>query len=88
MRHRNRWVTFVLLAAWLMLGPIGMAFACGAMMALCDVPCGAPSVLLDTVPTLSPLALVAMLAATTPGHSPLVRLHALDPPPRLLVLSV
>ena len=46
---RRRWLTLVLLAAWVLLGPVGMAFdTCAAMMALCDgVPCGVVSAVIE-----------------------------------------
>ena len=84
----RRWVILGLLIAWVVLGPIGTAFdACGAMMALCEIPCGAPSALFDATPTLAPLTVVAALLRGAPSHPPAVGHRALEPPPKPLGLS-
>ena len=84
-----RWsLVLGLLIAWVLLGPIGMAFdACGAMMALCEVPCGAPSAMLDAAPTLAALAAAALVPRPARLHPPTVELGALEPPPKPLRLS-
>ena len=55
---RFRWLTLVVLTAWVILGPVGMAFdSCAAMMALCDGgPCGAVSAVTDVAPSFAPPA--------------------------------
>ena len=88
MRTDRRWVVAVVLLAWVLLGPIGTAFdACGAMMALCEIPCGAPSALVDATPTVVPLAMVAMVVAANVAHPPFVQNAGIDPPPKSLRLS-
>jgi hypothetical protein len=88
-RRSYRWLTLVLLVAWVLLGPVGMAFdSCAAMMALCDGgPCGAVSAITDAAPTLAPplpltLALMPVPAPFTP-----VAASALEPPPKSVRLS-
>ena len=84
----RRWVILGLLVAWVLLGPIGTAFGtCGAMMALCEIPCGAPSAMMDVAPILSPLAVIALVTPGTPEHPPAVEPRALEPPPKPLGLS-
>ena len=83
--HRNsRRLTLLLLVAWVILGPIGMAFgSCGAMMALCDgSPCGVVTALMGTIPTVA-------TPAPLPEALPLIAQHlitvlgsALEPPPK------
>ena len=53
---RFRWLTLALLTAWVILGPVGMAFdSCAAMMALCDGgPCGVVSAVTDASPSFGP----------------------------------
>ena len=87
--RRSRWLTLLLLVAWVILGPIGMAFgSCGAMMALCDgSPCGVVTALMGTTPTVATpaplpeaLPLIAQHLITVPGS-------ASEPPPKPLRLS-
>ena len=81
---RRRWLTLVLLAAWVLLGPVGMAFdSCAAMMALCDgVPCGVVSAVTDAAPSFAPPApLMAAVSAIAPTI-PLLRPSPLEPPPK------
>jgi hypothetical protein len=88
MRPDRRWLAVLVLFAWVLLGPIGTAFdACGAMMALCEIPCGAPSALLDATPVIVPLAVVATVPAAGADHPPPVLRAGLDPPPKPLRLS-
>jgi hypothetical protein len=81
---RRRWVTLVLLAAWVLLGPVGMAFdTCAAMMAMCDgAPCGVASAVIDATPSFAapvPLSVAVAAAAETIAFlSP----AALEPPPK------
>ena len=85
----SRWLALLLLVAWVILGPIGMAFgSCGAMMALCDgSPCGVVTALMGTTPTVdTPVPLMeapSMLAQ----HPITVLRSALEPPPKTVRLS-
>jgi len=88
---RFRWLTLALLAAWLILGPIGMAFdSCAAMMALslCDgSPCGVVSAVLETAPSLIGPATLS-IAITPRLEYPAAVVHsALEPPPKPVRLS-
>jgi hypothetical protein len=54
----------VLLAAWVLLGPVAMAFdGCAAMMAACDLPCAAAACLVSAP---EPLATPETVAAVAP----------------------
>ena len=86
---RFQWLTLVLLTAWVILGPVGMAFdSCAAMMALCDGgPCGVVSAVTDASPAFGPPMpgtniLVSWLDRFTP-----VSRSALEPPPKFGRLS-
>lgn len=81
---RFRWLALALLTAWVILGPVGMAFdSCAAMMALCDGgPCGVVSVVTDAAPSFGPpmpgtIIVVSRLDQFTP-----VPRSALEPPPK------
>ncbi len=83
------WLTLVVLMAWLVLGPVGMAFdSCVAMMALCDGgPCGVVSAVTDAAPSLAPpTALTIVVVAPSKQLSP-VSSSALEPPPKFVRLS-
>jgi hypothetical protein len=87
-RH-SRWLTLLLLAAWVVLGPIGMAFgSCGAMMALCDgSPCGVVTALVETTPTVATPVPVADVSSISPQYPITVLRSALEPPPKPFRLS-
>ena len=88
---RFRWLMFALLAAWLLLGPVGMAFdSCTAMMALslCDgSPCGVLYAVAETSRSLIGPAAFSEATAPRPEHPATVVRSALEPPPKLVRLS-
>lgn len=82
-------LTLIVLMAWVILGPVGMAFdSCAAMMALCDGgPCGVVSAVTDAAPSLAPpTALTVALVAPSEQFAP-VSSSALEPPPKFVRLS-
>ena len=86
---RSRWLILVVLTAWVILGPVGMAFdSCAAMMALCDGgPCGAVSAVTDAAPSFAPpVALTAAVMSPPMQFTPIPR-SALEPPPKSVRLS-
>ena len=86
---RFQWLTLVLLMAWMILGPVGMAFdSCAAMMVLCDGgPCGVVSAVTDAAPSLAPpTALTAAVVSRSEQFAP-VSSSALEPPPKFVRLS-
>jgi hypothetical protein len=88
-RRPYRWLTLLMLVAWVILGPVGMAFeSCAAMMLLCDGgPCGAISAVTDATPTLAPpMPLTAAVITTVVPFTPVVP-SALEPPPKSVRLS-
>ena len=82
-------VTCALLVAWVLLGPIGMAFdACAAMMALCDGgSCGVVAAVTVAPVMLTPPQTVATDPVRLRDVLPVVLLRALEPPPKSLRLS-
>jgi hypothetical protein len=84
------WPVLIVIAAWVVLGPIGMAFdSCAAMMMLCDGgPCGVVAAVTFSAPVLAPPITIATTEPTTPEALPVVSVRALDPPPKSLPLSV
>ncbi|MGH9258240.1 MAG: hypothetical protein ACRD3C_27070 [Vicinamibacterales bacterium] len=89
MGRHSRWLTLLILAAWVILGPIGMAFgSCGAMMALCDgSPCGGVTALMGTIPTVDTPAPMAEAPSMLAQHPITVLRSALEPPPKPVRLS-
>jgi hypothetical protein len=90
-QDRARWLTLVLLTAWLLLGPIGMAFdSCAAMMALslCDGgPCGVISAAVEAPPSvIRPAAVSIAITARFENPRTIVQ-SALEPPPKPVRLS-
>ncbi len=86
---RSRWLTLAVLTAWLILGPVGMAFdSCAAMMALCDGgPCGAVSAVTDSAPSFAvPIPLSAAVVSLPEQFTPVPR-STLEPPPKPVRLS-
>lgn len=85
----SRWLTLVVVMAWIVLGPVGMAFeSCAAMMMLCDGgPCGVVTAVVNTTPTLAAPVQVAELPVALVPHPVRVLRSALEPPPKLARLS-
>jgi hypothetical protein len=88
MERNRRWLVLLTLAAWVVLGPIGMAFgACGAIMLLCDgSPCGLLTALMETTPTAESPRLLAIATRMLTQHPIAVLPSALEPPPKLVRL--
>ena len=83
-RRPYRWLTLLVLVAWVILGPVGMAFeSCAAMMLVCDGgPCGAVSAVMDATPTLAPpIPLAAAVIPTLVPFTPVVP-SSHEPPPK------
>ena len=75
----------LLLAAWVFLGPVGMAFdGCAAMMALCDGPCGVVSAVVTTTPTFVSPQFLALVTPVVPESLPAVLSRTFEPPPKSL----
>ena len=87
--RRSGWLIVAVLTAWVILGPIGMAFdSCAAMMEQCDGgPCGAVSAVIDTTPSLTPPIAVMVAALSPPKAFTPVPRSALEPPPKFVRLS-
>jgi len=86
---RSRWLILAVLTAWVVLGPIGMAFdSCAAMMALCDgSPCGAVSAVTDSAPSFAPpIALTVAVMSLPMQFTPIPR-STIEPPPKSVRLS-
>jgi hypothetical protein len=81
---RFRWLTLAVLTAWVILGPVGMAFdSCAAMMALCDGgPCGVVSAVTDASPSFRPPMPAMIIAVSRLDQFTPVPRSALEPPPK------
>jgi len=82
----RRWdiITIALLAFWVLLGPMALAFdGCSAMGVACEGPCGMPSCAI-----LGPTASIAPVPDSSDytvsrSRLPLNSFAALEPPPKL-----
>jgi hypothetical protein len=89
MLGRSRWLILMVLAAWVILGPVGMAFdSCAAMMTLCDGgPCGAVSAVTDAAPSFAPPVALTIAVVSPPKQFTPVPRSTLEPPPKSVRLS-
>jgi hypothetical protein len=86
---RSRWLILAVLMAWVILGPIGMAFdSCAAMMTLCDGgPCGAVSAVPSSAPSFAPpIAMTTALVSPPKLFTPIPR-ATVEPPAKFVRLS-
>ena len=85
LKRPHRPFIVLVLMAWLLLGPIAMAFAdCPAMMSMCEGPCGALTYVVYAPPRVTiPMAVTAVSPPAT-DTLPAVVVTALDPPPKLV----
>ena len=79
----------VVLALWVVSGPVGMAFdGCAMMGAMCEAPCGVSSYIAGPVVTdLARLQPLAYLATPSTAQPPIVSASPLTPPPKSALLS-
>lgn len=80
----RRSLTVVVLALWVLLGPVAMAFdGCASMGATCEAPCAASScaVVAPTGGLIAPVP-IAYLWAPAHGRLPATFFSALEPPPK------
>jgi hypothetical protein len=81
-RPNRKFVVFVLVA-WVLLGPIAMAFDdCPAMMSMCEGPCGVLTYIVYAPPTVTASVVVTTVEPPVTRRLPAVVLTALDPPPK------
>ena len=83
------WLTLAVLAAWLILGPVGVAFdSCAAMMTLCDGgPCGVVSAVTDAALAFAPPTALAIAVTSPPKEFAPVPRSTIEPPPKFVRLS-
>jgi len=85
--NSTRLVTVMLLAFWLLLGPVGMAFSGCAGMEGCDVLCGTTSSAM-LIPSTAPTEVRVMAVAVgLDGHLPLADGKVPETPPKSAPLS-
>jgi hypothetical protein len=80
---KRRPIIVIVLVAWVLLGPIAMAFDdCPAMMSMCEGPCGVLSYLMYPPPSMTATMAVTAIEPYVTSTLPAVVLSALDPPPK------
>jgi hypothetical protein len=81
--NRRYVATVLVLMAWILLGPIAMAFgACGIIGVTCDAPCGAPSCVTQALRPGGPTERVSPVSASPEGHVTSRTPTAPEPPPK------
>jgi hypothetical protein len=84
---RPRLLTLVVLAVWVVLGPVGMAFSACAEMDGCDALCGAGAPVQESVAVATEV-LVLWVESSLDGHLPLSGPEVPDAPPKSAPLSL
>ena len=81
-------VIVLVLAFWVLSGPVGMAFnGCAMMGAMCEAPCGVSSYIAGPLVTAITLQPLITLAAHAAERFSAPALNPLDPPPKSALLS-
>jgi hypothetical protein len=82
-------IVILVLAVWVLLAPLAMAFVgCAAMGGICDGPCGVSSCAAISTPTLSSAPAPASSFPIAPErHLPANMAADLDHPPKSFLLS-
>ena len=86
--NSGRIVTVLLLAFWVLLGPVGMAFSGCAGMDGCDVLCGSTSSVVRIPSTAPTEARVMAVEVGLDGHLPMPDGNVLETPPKFALLSL
>jgi hypothetical protein len=84
----KRIVTVMLLAFWVLLGPVGMAFSGCAGMDGCDVLCGSISSVESTPSTALAKVPVTAVVIGLDGHLPMPNGNVPDAPPKSPLLPL
>ena len=84
---RRRFLTLVLVIAWVFLGPVGMAFSACAEMEGCDALCGTTASAPGPA-AVATEAVVLWMEASLDGHLPLTGLEVPDAPPKFAPRSL
>lgn len=86
--NSRRIVTVMLLAFWVLLGPVGMAFSGCAGMDGCDVLCGTTSSVVR-IPSTAPTEVrVRAVEVGLDGHLPMADGNVPETPPKFAPLSL
>ncbi len=80
----RRLLILMVLGAWLLLGPIAMAF--GGCDGVCEGACGVVFALASAVPSATMAAPLIHLTLLTRSHLPRIEGHVPEPPPKFLPL--
>ena len=83
LKRPPRKLVMLVLVAWILVGPIAMAFDnCPAMMSMCEGPCGVLTYVVYAPPTVTAPMMVATVEPAVTRALPAGVLTALDPPPK------
>ena len=79
--------TLIVLALWVLVGPLAATFACAAAGMMCEGPCGVAPCQVEISRSVVVMPLVATLTVAVPGDSPTATLRVLEPPPKFVLAA-
>jgi len=79
----------IMVALWVVAGPVGMAFdGCAMMSAMCEAPCGVlPYIVAPVAPVLAVRSPLAYLESSFDDQPTVLSVRPLTPPPKSALLS-
>ena len=83
----GRVTPLIVLALWVLVGPLAATFACAATGMMCEGPCGVAPCPVQVPRNVSVMPLVATLAIPAFDEPPTPTLRVVDPPPKSLLAA-
>ena len=81
----RRVTPLIVLALWVLVGPLAATFACAAAGMMCEGPCGVAPCQVEISRSVVVMPLVATLAIPAFDEPPTPTLRVVDPPPKSLL---
>ena len=81
----GRVTPLIVLALWVLVGPLAATFACAAMGMMCEGPCGVAPCQVEISRSVVVMPLVATLAIPAFDEPSTPTLRVVDPPPKSLL---
>ena len=83
----GRVTPLIVLALWVLVGPLAATFACAATGMMCEGPCGVAPCQVEISRSVIVMPLVATLTVAVPDDSPTATLRVLEPPPKSVLAA-
>ncbi len=81
----GRVTPLIVLALWVLVGPLAATFACAATGMMCEGPCGVAPCPVQVPMNVPVMPVVATLTVAIPDDPPTPTLRVADPPPKSLL---